>query len=53
MLVYASDTDLLVATLRAVFYICLEKGMKLIPFKCNLAAINVMFCGLIIDSRGI
>ncbi len=53
MLGFASDADRLVATLKAVFAICLEKGLMLNPLKCDLAAINVPFCGRIIDSKGI
>ncbi len=44
MLGYASDAERLVATLKAVFQICLEKGLKLNPLKCDLAAINAAFC---------
>ncbi len=53
MLGYASDADRLVATLKDVFDICLEKGQKVDPLKCDLAAINVPFCGRIIDSKGV
>ncbi len=50
MLGYASDTDRLVATLKAQFEICLEEDVKLNPLKCDLA---VPFCGRLIDSKGI
>ncbi len=53
MLDYASDADRLVATLKPVFDICLDKGLKLNRLKCDLAAINAPFCGLVIDSKGI
>ncbi len=53
MLGYAPDADRLVATLKAVLDICLEKGLKLNPLKCDLAAVHVPFCGRLIDSKGI
>ncbi len=53
MLGYASDAKRLVATLKAVFYICLEKCLRLNPLKCDLAAINAAFCSRIINSKGI
>ncbi len=43
----------LVATLKAVFDICLKKGLKLNPLKCDLGAINVPFSGRVIYSKGI
>ncbi len=53
MLGYASDAGRLVATLKAVFDIGLENGLKLNPLKCDLAAVNVLFCGRLIYSKGI
>ncbi len=53
MLGYAKNADRRFATLKAVLDICLEKGLKLNPRKCNLAAANVHLRGRIIDSMGI
>ncbi len=43
MLGYAPDADHIVVTLSAEFDICLEKGLKLNPRKCNLVATNDQF----------
>ncbi len=53
MLDYASDAARLVATLKALFDICLEKGLKIDPLKCDLFAVNVPLCGRVIDQNGI
>ena len=36
-----------------VFKICLERGLKLHPSKCELVTNKVQFCGRIIDAKGI
>ncbi len=53
MLGYAEDADTLIATLKSVFTICHEKGLKLNPRKCNLMATKVQLCGRMIDANGV
>ncbi len=52
MLDYCARTlDRLLASLKAVFEICMEKGLNLNPRKCDFVAAYVHFCGLLTDSK--
>lgn len=46
---YALGPTALLETLEAVFKICLEKGLKLNPLKCDLVAKKAQLCGQIMD----
>lgn len=53
LLGYATDANMLLQKLRAVFEICQEKGLKLNPAKCKLTTNEVQFCGRIINKHGV
>lgn len=53
LLGYAKDATHLLDKRRSVFTICLEKGLKINPAKCELVAFEVQFCGRIINKDGV
>lgn len=53
LLGHAKTKDELLEKLRTVFTICREKGLNLNPIKCDLVALEVPFCGRVINKDGV
>ena len=53
LLGYASDEGFLLAKLRSVLEVCKEKSFKLNPPKCQIVTKEVLFCGRIINKKGL
>lgn len=53
LLGHAKTKGELLKKLRTVFTVCQEKGLKLNPIKCDLATLEVLFCGRVINKDGV